>query len=392
MSPEQESIVTKLERAGWELTFRTLMNNYCRMWWRPRLRNPEALPDKGPCFIYGNHTNRFDPFLLNCFTAWGNPTAGVMTRDRMRSKTLARAFELFSVLPVRKRIAEPGLVRTLRKKLDQGHRIVIYPEGGSRWTGRPEPWIPSTAKVFMRMGAPVYPIFTHGSFASWPRWAKWPRPARVELEVGEPMTFTRHDDPEDGLKRLEAAIAIDGSETPEHLKPKWAYRPADGLHILLYRDPESGEYESFYTTDGTKFKNRSGNLQWKVRPDSMLLDSNGKVINPSKIYDQIKAMPLQADKAGDLLNSDVDLSKEVDWPELRPMGRATAQLRPDVILIKTKKESISIPLEQVLAHDIERNYKFQISTAKDMYQLEFNREGSALSWKDALVRLGVAPL
>ncbi|NBC64477.1 MAG: hypothetical protein GVY07_02285, partial [Bacteroidetes bacterium] len=42
----------------------------------PRITNPENMPMTGPCFIYGNHANYFDPFMINVGMTQ-EPTAGV---------------------------------------------------------------------------------------------------------------------------------------------------------------------------------------------------------------------------------------------------------------------------------------------------------------------------
>ena len=139
--------------------------------WRPRRVGPEPFPE-GPCFFYGNHSNMLDPFVLNAFTPWARPTAGVMTLERLRRGTAAWAFRRIGLLPTRKRIPEPPLIRAIYRLLDEGRQVVIYPEGGQRWDGRPMPWIEATAKLFIKARVPVYPVVTHGSYLGWPRWAR----------------------------------------------------------------------------------------------------------------------------------------------------------------------------------------------------------------------------
>lgn len=378
----------KVEKYTGIALFRTILLSFVRVYWRPRLRTPEQLPARGPCYFYGNHANRWDPFILNCFTPWADPTGGIMTREFFRHPFLAWCLSRFDIHPTRKRIAEPHLIRTLFRMLGDGRKIVIYPEGGTRWTGRPEPWIESTAKVFVRSGVPVYPVIMHGSYASWPRWATYPRPGRVEVEVLPPLTFDRKEPLDDALARLKAPLAFDESVTPEHLRPRWAYRPADGIHKLLYRDPVTGTPGAVSTPDGTYVVNQEGSLRLKVLPDSRLLDERtGETHLTGDLYEQIRAIPLEPGPDGALLRNHVELHAETAFPELTPRGRVEATLYPDAVRLTGPGLRETIGLEDIRATDIERNYKLQLTLDDRMVQLGFTGQGSALCWKDAVLRL-----
>ena len=108
--------------------FRTLLHSFIRVYWRPSVRGAVPLPRRGPCFLYGNHANRWDPFILNRFTPWGDPTGGVMTQEFFRGSFVAWAMRNVDVHPTRKRIADPHLIRTIYRMLKAGRKIVIYPE------------------------------------------------------------------------------------------------------------------------------------------------------------------------------------------------------------------------------------------------------------------------
>ncbi|NNE46037.1 MAG: 1-acyl-sn-glycerol-3-phosphate acyltransferase [Rhodothermales bacterium] len=346
--------------------------------------------ENGPCFFYGNHSNRWDPFVLNCFTPWADPTGGVMTQEFFRRPFLRWALSRFDLHPTRKRIADPHLIRVLHRMVADGRKIVIYPEGGSRWTGRPEPWIESTAKLFTRMGIPVYPVVTRGSYTTWPRWATYPRPGRVEVEILEPLSFSRNTPLDEAIRQLRAPIQFDENVAPEHLRPRWAYRPADGIHRLLYRDPVTGKHGGLGTPDGTYVQNEEGSLRLKMLPDSRLLDeTTGEVHLTGDLYEKIRDMPLSKDPSGRLLENNVECHVELDFPHLVSHGDMTARLFDDSIQLNGATTR-SIPLADLHGFDVERNFKLQLFLAAEMVQLSFVREGSALAWRDALARLGNA--
>ncbi len=369
------------------LLFRSLLLNVVRLYWRPKIRGHVEALRGGPAFFYGNHSNRWDPFILNCFTPWTDPTGGVMTQEFFRKPFLRWALSRLDIHPTRKRMAEPHLIRTLHRMIDDGRKIVIYPEGGSRWTGRPEPWIESTAKVFIRMGIPVYPVITHGSYTSWPRWARYPRPGRVEVEILEPIQFERNTPVEDAIRRLKAPITFDENVTDEHLRPKWALRPAEGIQRLLYRDPVTGERDAVFTPDGTSVQNREGSLRLKMLPDSRFRDErSGDILLTGDLYERIRDIPVQRQNDGTLIRNDVDVATEKAFPGLIPHGRAEAALFEDEIRLCGAVDR-SLYLADVLAVDVERNFKLQLFFQDEMVQLSFVRDGSALAWRDALRRM-----
>ena len=370
-----------------EVLLRSTMTTASRVLWRPRLEGREHFPVKGPCFVYGNHSNRWDPFIINCFTRPGRPTAGVMTREFFRNKFLAGVFGGVGVLPTRKRIAEPFLVRRVLELLQDDRIVLIFPEGGSRWNGRPLPWMRSTVKMFPRAGVPVHPLRLHGSYASFPRWADYPRPAKVVVEARPPRILDRAAPLERCIRDLYAETDFDDGDLAKAYRPTRAYRPAAGIHRLLYRNPWDGG-GALYTDDGWIVHTGSGTM--RMRPDSTLVDRDGREHRSADLYAMVRALPVEPDKGGVVLSDDVDLSVERQFPDLEPYGAAIATLYPDRIAVRSNTFDRTIELDRVGYCDIERNNKLQLYLAdgsESMMQFTFARLGSPLQWKDALERI-----
>ncbi|HMB89506.1 MAG TPA: 1-acyl-sn-glycerol-3-phosphate acyltransferase, partial [Rhodothermales bacterium] len=100
--------------------------------WRPTLVDNGCFPE-GPCFIYGNHSNNLDPFILNVFTRNGDPTSGVMTQEYLKKGAIGWLMRGIGLLGTRKQVPEPHLIKKIYQRLDAGRAVVIYPEGGRRW-------------------------------------------------------------------------------------------------------------------------------------------------------------------------------------------------------------------------------------------------------------------
>ncbi len=374
---------------------RSTLTTASRLLWRPRLEGKEFFPRRGPCFVYGNHSNRWDPFIINCFTQWAAPTAGVMTREYFRHPFLRSVFGGIGILPASKRLAEPFLVRRVLELLQDERIVVIFPEGGSRWDGAPMPWMDATVKLFVRAGVPIHPLQIHGSYRSWPRWADHQRATRVVVEALAPVSFDRKTSLAEAKATLRSFTDFSEDPEPERLWPASlaapdepsgrAYRPADGIQRLLYRDPweDSG---AMTTTDGYTVQTRGGR-SFRMRADSALVDeSDGTIHRSSELYARIKAMPLTKDAVGGYLADEVEVHVERSFPELVREGPANARLFDDRIEVAGQSRRI-VPLETITYCDIERNFKLQLyldGSELAMLQLSFNEAGSALQWKDAL--------
>lgn len=361
---------------------------FIRRVWRPVLVDTGFFPE-GPCFVYGNHSHNLDPFILNLFTAWGNPTSGVMTLEYLRRGPVAHMFRGIGLLGTRKAVPEPFLIRRIYERLDAGRAVVIYPEGGRRWDGRPAPWQAATAKIFARAGVPVYPVVTHGSYVGWPRWARWPRPARIQVECLPPFHFARGTSWQDVEKTLLAPIDIDENVVSDPIRPRRAFRPAAGIERLLYRDPATGENGALRSPDGVRVVNRAGTIRWTMRPDSTLLDEQtGDILLTGDLYRQIKSLPLEKDREGAFLQNEVRLHEEHEAPALVPRGRVRALLFEDTIRLYGNAIDVTLDLNTVRYVGIERSHKLQLTRDEGpMLQLSFVHGGSALQWQDTIQRL-----
>ncbi|MEZ4700126.1 MAG: lysophospholipid acyltransferase family protein [Rhodothermales bacterium] len=341
-----------------------------------------------PCFVYGNHSHNFDPFIFNMFIPWGQSTRGVLTQEYFRGPIIRKILNDIELRPTRKHVPEPHLIRDIYRMIAAKYAIVIYPEGGRRWDGRPAPWIESTAKVFVKSGIPIYPVVTHGSYTAWPRWASYPRRSKIRVEVKPPLQFDRHTPFEEALALLKAQIDIDETHVPDDLKPYKAYKPAAGIHRLLYRDPVSGANGGVFTKDGTYVENTAGTFRYRMLKDSTLLDEkSGDIVIPSVLYDAIRVLPLDRRDNDAIVRATVVMHSEDQFPRLDAHGEVEIALFPDEIQIKGASINMRLPLEDVLYTGIERNSKLQVFMSSEMLQFTFNGAGSALQWDHSIQRL-----
>lgn len=379
----------KNDRGFSEISFpfmRMVIINGCKLVFRPQLVNPENMPRTGPCFVYGNHSNYVDPFLVNTWMT-DEPTAGVMTREQFHKTIPSMFMDSIGIVPTSKYVPEPGVIRSVMKMIQQRRMIVIFPEAGRRWDGRPKPFLESTIKLFHKMKIPVNPVQIHGSYLTWPRWATYPRYGRNEIHFMKPIHPQDYPDYDEFAKLIIDAAEFEEYNPPENCIPKWAYRPADGIERFIYRCPVTGKSGAVYSPDGYEVRSRTANFVYTMNPASRLVDPQGEIHSLHDMFDLIRSMPIIAHdgvvatvKGSDMyiMGSDYQLSY---------MGQANVVLATTHLHYHLNGEKINIPLEDILYMSIEGNNKLSITLRTHTLQIELEGLDCALEWRDYITRL-----
>jgi 1-acyl-sn-glycerol-3-phosphate acyltransferase len=389
MSILKDFTFKKNERGYSDRAFRILRHTIIpatRKLFNPRITNPEYMPQTGPCFIYGNHSNYFDPFMINV-DMYGEPTAGVMTRDQFH-KTLPRIFmDGIGIVPTSKYVPEPGIVRSVIRMIEQKRMIIIFPEGGRRWDGKPKPLIETTLKLFWKMGIPVHPVQIHGSYLAWPRWADKYRKGSVEMRYLKPLLASDFDNYEEFAKACIDRIDFEEYSPPDGAVPVSCNKPASGIQRFLYRCPDTGATGAVYSPDGSYVYSRNSEMKYRMDVASRLIDGKGQVHSLIDMFEHINSMPMELQKGEVLLEkSGSELNRLDDDQKLQYVGRCRASLTKNEIELNWGSDDVKIPFEDIRALSIEQNHKLTVNTVEQT--LQFNLEGgSALQWQIYINRL-----
>lgn len=365
---------------------RKLIIPTARYLFSPVVTNPHNMPTHGPCFIFGNHANYFDPFFIN-LDMTDEPTAGVMTRDQFH-KTLPRIFmDSIGIVPTSKYVPEPGIVRSVLKMIDKRRMIVIFPEGGRRWAGKPKPLIETTLKLFWKMNIPVHPVQIHGSYLSWPRWADKPRKSTIEIRWLDPLYAADFDDYASFAETCRQLLEFDEYNPPDSVQIHSCSKPAAGIERFLYRCPVSGKTGAVFTPDGTTVFSRTASFSYKMDLRSRLIDSNGEPLSIVEIFESINQMPMEMDRNSVLLtNPGCRLNEINEKHELIEKGSGYAELTRDSLLLSLGSLKTRLSLEDILYMSVEQNHKITFTTTAGIHQLVL-KNASALQWKNYIQRL-----
>ena len=151
-----------------------------------------AIPGEGPVILASNHVSNLDGVVLG---AW------LVPRIPRRIHWLGKK-EMFDwpvigwlahnggVHPVDRGGADIEAFRLAQRILEDGHVLLIFPEGTRSPDGRLQEARDGLAMLALRTNAPIVPIGVADSDRVWPRGQKLPRPRagnRVTVRVGTPF-------------------------------------------------------------------------------------------------------------------------------------------------------------------------------------------------------------
>ena len=174
-------------RALWLLAYAA-----ARIWVRLQIIGRDRLPSRtAPCVMAPVHRSNLD-FLL----------VALLSPRRLRYMAKAslwkwrpggRFIAMLGGFPVHRGSADRAALRTCLQVIENGEAVVLFPEGTRRSGAVVEEVFDGPAYVACRAGVPVVPIGIGGSEAAMPRGARWIKPRKITLVVGDPMEPPRVD-------------------------------------------------------------------------------------------------------------------------------------------------------------------------------------------------------
>ena len=162
----------------------------------------------GPILLVANHVSNADPPLIGSFVtpALGRRIYWLGKQEALDWPIVGTFIELNAVIGIERGAADVDAFRTAKRVLDEGHVLIVFPEGTRSPTGQLQEAKEGTTILALRTGARIVPIGVSGTRRVWPRGQKLPLPirGRVTLRVGEPFTIRA---PGAGAQRRAAQVA-----------------------------------------------------------------------------------------------------------------------------------------------------------------------------------------
>lgn len=189
--PEPVHPPTRGERVLYAFVHLVVVRVFARLWFRLEVVDRSWVPTHGPFIVAPVHRSNIDFFLV-----------GALTRRRMRYMgkdslwkwaPLGWFISVLGAFPVRRGSADREALRTCMQVIENGEPLVMFPEGTRRSGPTVEQAFDGPAYVAARTGVPLVPVGIGGSEAAMSKGAKWIRPRKVVLVVGEPIEPPKGD-------------------------------------------------------------------------------------------------------------------------------------------------------------------------------------------------------
>jgi 1-acyl-sn-glycerol-3-phosphate acyltransferase len=168
----------------------------------------DEIPHEGPVILAANHISNADAVILG---AWLTKRLGrrihwLGKKEMFDWPIVGWVFRNGGVHPVDRGAADVDAFRTAERVLNEGHVLMIFPEGTRSPTGELQKPKDGLAMLALRTGAPIVPIGIADTDRVWPKGRLLPRPGgHATMRVGRP--FRPADELPEGLDRRSAKAA-----------------------------------------------------------------------------------------------------------------------------------------------------------------------------------------
>jgi 1-acyl-sn-glycerol-3-phosphate acyltransferase len=212
---------------------RIVAGPFLRAFGRPRITGVENIPADGGAILAANHLSAIDSVYLPFMVS--RPVTFSAKIEYFGAKGLgSRLFAMYMRATNQLQIdrdagrAAQATLEAALSRLQAGELFGIYPEGTRSPDGRLYRGRPGVAWLALKSGLPVLPVGMVGTRRVLPPGSVVPRPGRVEIRVGKPLTF--------------------GPEVTEQ-PPAKARREITDQVIAAIRELSGQEYVHMYASD-----------------------------------------------------------------------------------------------------------------------------------------------
>jgi 1-acyl-sn-glycerol-3-phosphate acyltransferase len=179
----------------WFLMKFVLLGPVLRLMFKPKTKGLEHIPREGPAILAANHQSFLDDLLLPLVVP-RRKVIFLAKADYFDKWYLRWFFKGANVIPVRREVrsASEAALRAGVEQLRKSQLLGIFPEGTRSPDGRLYRGKTGVARMALEAQVPVIPVSIVGTYEAMPYDSRTPKPGRVEIRFGRPLTFERHYD------------------------------------------------------------------------------------------------------------------------------------------------------------------------------------------------------
>jgi 1-acyl-sn-glycerol-3-phosphate acyltransferase len=196
---------------GVRLVLHAIVRAWLRIYHRFRIVGRERLPLDRPFAMVANHASHLDAVtllsalpLLRIQNAY--PAAA---KDYFFTSLSKIAFSavVMNAMPFDRKENPRESLELCRELLETPrHALILFPEGTRSTSGEVGMFKPGIGFLTAGADIAVVPCFLEGAHRAWPKGAFVPRPRKLTLRIGAPMTFADLPADKDGAKLVAARL------------------------------------------------------------------------------------------------------------------------------------------------------------------------------------------
>ena len=165
-----------------------------RVWHRYEVVGRENLPREGSFVMVANHSSHLDAPAMLCALPLGKihrafPAAA---RDYFFTNLSKLVFSAIVVnaMPFDRKDNPQQSLALCRQLLESpGHVLILFPEGTRTLDGTIGRFKPGVGFIIAGTTIPIVPCHLAGAYRAWPKGKLIPRPRKLKLVIGTPVTF-----------------------------------------------------------------------------------------------------------------------------------------------------------------------------------------------------------
>lgn len=156
----------------------------------------ENIQFDGPALITSNHVSYVDPPFVGC--AFDEDIHFLARKTLFRFPWSNWLLTRWQAIPVDRDRPDPGSIKMIFRRLKEGKKVIIFPEGTRSPDGKLLPGEPGVGMLIAKAQVPVIPVRIYGAYEAMPREKKLPQPASVTIVFGKPWRYDPADFPNAG--------------------------------------------------------------------------------------------------------------------------------------------------------------------------------------------------
>jgi 1-acyl-sn-glycerol-3-phosphate acyltransferase len=157
-----------------------------KIYFRLEVHGAENTPRSGGVLLVSNHASNVDPFTVACRLP---RKVHFLAKQELMRGALGWVLRRTNSHPINRSGVDRLALQMCIDLIRRGHVLLMFPEGTRTRDGRLQEAKAGTSMIAMQSEAWILPAYIDGSLRAMPPGAKFPRPAKIRVFVGEPFQW-----------------------------------------------------------------------------------------------------------------------------------------------------------------------------------------------------------